>query len=71
MTTDELIAELKRRGHFPLLIISQEEIADHCAVSFEKARAAWEYIAREYDADGDAWRSIMDWAKELIEEGVI
>ena len=71
MTTDELYAELEKRGHFVVLTFCPEDLIDSYdgenPPSEEEARRVCAYVARRF-SDGDDFAAMIEWAQVIIRE---
>lgn len=75
MTTDDLYIELNKRGHFPLVVITTEDLIEHFAqeekpITAEQAQKACQFLSDNWE-DGSEFMAALEWAADWIDEGKV
>jgi hypothetical protein len=73
MTTDELYAELNERGHFPLVVLTVDDVLEHLEqeetpTTKEKAQMACRFIYNNW-SNGGEYMAALEWAVHQINKG--
>ena len=70
MTTQELYTELAKRGHYPLMVLTVDDVIESYwdgeqPPTEDEARRACAYVARKW-AYGDDFDHALSWARECV-----